>query len=99
MRMRISQAAAVDLEGIWSYTVEHWSVEQADTYLNGILDAFDAIVRDPEIGKDFGHVREGYLGLKVTSHIVFYRLDRGAHAVEIIRVLHGRMDLENRLTP
>ena len=97
--MRVSQAAAIDLEGIWSYTVEHWSVEQADTYLNGILDAFDAILRDPLIGKDFGHVREGYLGLKVASHIVFYRLDHAAKAIEIIRVLHGRMDLEHRLTP
>ncbi len=99
MRLRVSQAAAVDLEGIWSYTVEHWSVEQADTYLNGILDAFDTIVRDPAIGMDFGHVREGYLGLKVGSHVVFYRLDLTANAIEIIRVLLGRMDLENRLTP
>lgn len=99
MRLRVSQAAAVDLEGIWSYTVEHWSVEQADAYLNGILDAFDDIVRDPAIGKDFGHVREGYLGLKVAAHIVFYRLESNAKAVEIMRVLHGRMDLENRLTP
>lgn len=99
MKLMVRQAAAVDLEGLWSYTVEHWSVEQADTYLNGILDTFDAIVRDPAIGKDFGHVREGYLGFKVGSHVVFYRLDRTANAIEIIRVLHGRMDLENRLTP
>lgn len=99
MKLKVRQAAAVDLEGIWSYTVEHWSVEQADTYLNVILDAFDAIVRDPAIGKEFGHVREGYLGLKVASHVVFYRLDRTANAIEIIRVLHGRMDLENRLDP
>lgn len=99
MKLKVSQAAADDLEGIWSYTVEHWSVEQADTYLNGILDAFDDIVHDPTIGKEFGHVREGYLGLKIGSHIVFYRLDRSVHAVEIVRVLHGRMDLENRLNP
>lgn len=99
MRLRVSQAAAVDLEGIWSYTVEHWSVEQADAYVNGILDALDDIVRAPAIGKDFGHVREGYFGLKVVAHIVFYRLDSNTKAVEIIRVLHGRMDLENRLSP
>lgn len=99
MKLKVSQAATVDLEGIWSYTVEHWSVEQADTYLNAILDAFEDIVHSPAIGKDFGHVREGYLGLKVASHIVFYRFDRDAQVIEIIRVLHGRMDLENRLTP
>ncbi|MBL7939707.1 MAG: type II toxin-antitoxin system RelE/ParE family toxin [Flavobacteriales bacterium] len=99
MILKVSQAAADDLEGIWLYTVDRWSEEQADTYLNGILDVFDEIVHDPTIGKDFGQVREGYLGLKVGSHIVFYRLDHAANALEIIRVLHGRMDLENRLEP
>ena len=99
MKLKVGQAAADDLEGIWSYTVEHWSVEQVDNYLNGILDTFEDIVRDPMIGMAFGHVREGYLGLKVGSHIVFYRLDRTANAIGIIRVLHGRMDLVNRLTP
>ncbi|HEY0976207.1 MAG TPA: type II toxin-antitoxin system RelE/ParE family toxin [Flavobacteriales bacterium] len=99
MKLKVSQAAADDLEDIWSYTAEHWSLEQADRYLGLILDAFDHIVHDPTIGKYFGHAREGYLGLKVGSHIVFYRPGRAANAMEIIRVLHGRMDLENRLTP
>ena len=99
MKLKVSQAAADDLEGIWSYTVEHWSIEQADRYLILILDAFDNIRHKRTFGKDFGHVREGYLGLKVGSHMIFYRLDHAANAIEIIRVLHGRMDLENRLTP
>lgn len=99
MKLKVSQAAADDLEGIWSYTVDHWSVEQADRYVNLILDAFDNILQKPTTGKDFGHVREGYLGLKVGSHMIFYRLDHAANALEIIRVLHGRMDLENQLTP
>ncbi|MCB9179655.1 MAG: type II toxin-antitoxin system RelE/ParE family toxin [Flavobacteriales bacterium] len=97
MNLKVSQAAADDLEGIWSYTVDHWSIEQADRYLNLILDAFDDILHKPATGKDFGHVREGYLGLKVGSHMIFYRLDHAANVLEIIRVLHGRMDLGNQL--
>ncbi len=99
MRLKVGQAATDDLEGIWLYTAEHWSTEQADRYLHLILDAFDQIKRAPRAGKDFGHVREGYFGLKAGSHMIFYRLDPAANAIEIIRVLHGRMDLENRLTP
>lgn len=99
MRLKVSQAAADDLEEIWSYTVEHWSVEQADRYLNLILDAFDNIEHDPGTGRDFGHVREGYRGLKIASHIVFFRPANSSNAIEIIRVLHGRMDLDNLLTP
>lgn len=99
MRLIVSRAAADDLEGIWLYTVEHWSVEQADRYVRLILDAFDRIKRDPGAGKTFGHVRLGYLGLKAGSHVVFYRPNHTDRTIEIIRVLHGQMDPESRLKP
>jgi toxin ParE1/3/4 len=97
MKLSVSQAATDDLESIWLYTVEHWSVEQADRYVSLLLDAFDQILRDPGAGKDFGRVRDGYLGVNAGSHLIFYRLNKADQAVEIIRVLHGRMDLEERL--
>lgn len=99
MKLKVSQAAADDLEGIWSYTVEHWSAEQADRYLNLILDALDHILIEPRSGRDFGHVRKGYLAMTAGSHLIFYRLDPMGDAVEVIRVLHGKMDLETRLKP
>ncbi len=97
MKLNVRRAATDDLKSIWLYTAEHWSVEQADLYVNLILDGFDHVLRDPSAGKDFGHVREGYFGLKVGSHLIFYRQDGVATAIEIIRVLHGRMDIEERL--
>lgn len=99
MRLKVGQAAADDLGDIWRYTVQHWSVEQADRYVNVILDGFELVLRDPGAGKDFGHVREGYRGLKTGSHLVFYRVDVAANVIKIVRVLHGRLDLENRLNP
>lgn len=99
MNLRVSQAATDDLESIWLYTVEHWSVEQADRYVGLILDAFDGILLEPLAGKDFGHVREGYWGIKAGAHLIFYRVNEVDQAIEIIRVLHGRMDLETRLNP
>lgn len=98
MKLNVSQAATDDLEGIWLYTAEHWSMEQADRYVNLILDGFDHVGRDPSAGKDFRHVREGYFGMKVGSHLIFYRQDRTANTIEIIRVLHGRMNLDERLS-
>lgn len=99
MKLKVSRAAADDLEGIWLYTVEHWSVEQADRYVSLILDAFDQLLRDPAAGKDYGHIRDGYLAMKAGSHLVFYKPNEVEEAVVIIRVLHGRMDLESRLNP
>ncbi len=99
MKLKVSRAAADDLEGIWLYTVEHWSVEQADRYLGLILDAFDLILHDPKAGKDHKNVREGYLAMKAGSHLVFYKRNEAERTIEIIRVLHGRMDPESRLSP
>lgn len=99
MKLKVSRAAADDLEGIWLYTVEKWSLEQADRYLGLLLDGFELIRNDPVRGRDFFQVRKGYWCLNAGAHLIFYRLDEAAHEVEIVRILHERMDIENRLNP
>ena len=99
MRLKVSQAAANDLEGIWLYTLEHWSLEQADRYLGLLMEGSELIRTDPACGRDYSHVREGYWCLKVGAHVIFYRLNEAHDAIEVVRVLHRRMDLETRLSP
>lgn len=99
MKLKVSNAAADDLEGIWLYTVEHWSVEQADRYLNLLLDGFELVRNDPKRGRDFAHVRKDYWFLNVGAHLIFYRVNEADSELEVIRILHERMDLENRLEP
>ena len=99
MRLKVSHAAKEDLESIWLYTVEHWSMEQADRYVNLIADGFDAILNDPKAGRDCGELRKGYRRTKVGSHLIFYRLDDADQEIEIVRVLHEQMDIEGRLGP
>lgn len=96
MGYKISVKAAEDIEHIWLYTVEHWSVEQADRYVNLIFDEIEYIAANPDAGKDFNHVRKNYRCTKVKSHLIFYRPGE-KQTVEIIRILHERMDIENRL--
>ena len=97
MRYRISSEAQKDIEGIWLYTSETWSVDQADRYYHLIFDEIEFIAENPTSGKDYGHVREGYYRTKVKSHFIFYRIDEADGVVEIIRVLHQQMDIGNRL--
>lgn len=97
MKYKISLLASQDLENIWLYTFENWSIEQADRYLNLIMDEIEYIALKPDSGFDFGAVRKGYFRSKVKSHIIFYRIDQKMDTVEIIRILHQRMDLESRL--
>ncbi len=97
MNFRLSVKAAEDIENIWLYTVENWSAGQADRYINLIFDEIEYLSENPGSGKDVGHIRKGYQSAKVMSHIIFYRATSNQKTIEIIRVLHQRMDIENRL--
>ena len=91
----ISEKAVSDLEEIWLYTVQKWSVEQADRYYNLIFDEINYICRNINTGKSMKDVRKGYLASKVKSYLIFFRVSNDT--LEIIRILHERMDIKNRL--
>jgi toxin ParE1/3/4 len=97
MGYKISAKAAEDIENIWLYTFENWSLEQADRYLDLIFNEIDYLASNPTAGKDFSQVRKNYRCSKVKSHIVFYRYTESQDNIEIIRILHQRMDIESRL--
>ncbi|OUL60518.1 type II toxin-antitoxin system RelE/ParE family toxin [Flavobacterium sp. AJR] len=97
MNYKISNEASYDLEKIWLYTVENWSIEQADRYLNLIIDEIEYLCLKPNSGKNFEHIRKGYLRTEVKSHLIFYRINTKQNELEIIRILHQMMDIENQL--
>ena len=92
----ISEEALKDIDNIWLYTAENWSLEQADRYFNLILDEIEYISENFEAGRDIGLIRKGYRYSKVKSHLIFYKKSKSGK-IEIIRVLHEKMDIENRL--
>lgn len=98
MKYIVSKEASADLENIWLYTFKNWSLEQADRYLLLILDEFNYLSKDPYSGKDRNDIREGYRSSKVKSHIIFYTIKNQVAQLQIVRVLHERMDLPNRLS-
>lgn len=91
----ISKKAIADLEEIWLYTGEKWSIQQADRYYNLIFEEINYIFRNSTTGKSMEHVRKGYRVSKVKSHLIFYRVIN--EQIEVIRILHERMDIESRL--
>ena len=94
MNVKISKEAESDLEKIWMYTFENWSIEQAERYLNLIFDEIDYLCLQPNSGFDFGNIRKGYWRSKVKSHFIFYKINEKQNEIENIRVLHEMMDIE-----
>lgn len=97
MNIRISVEAQKDLEEIWLYTYEEWSANQADRYFNLLMDEIEFICQNPKSGIDYGAIRKGYYKARVKSHFIFYKINKRRNEIEIIRILHQMMDIDNRL--
>ncbi len=93
----INEKALEDINKIWIYTEENWSEEQAERYYNLIFDEIEYIVTNFEMARDFENVRKNYKYSKVKSHLIFFKKTK-ANEIEIIRILHERMDIENQLS-
>jgi toxin ParE1/3/4 len=91
----ISKKAIADLEEIWLYTADKWSIVQADRYYNLIFDEIAFICKSPETGKQMDDIRKNYRAAKVKSHLIFFKVEN--EIVQIVRILHERMDIKSRL--
>ena len=93
----LRQKAINDLNDIWDYTFEKWSAKQADKYYATIKLACNGIGKDPDVGKEYYGINKNLLGLKSGKHIIFYK-SISEDKIEVIRILHERMDLKKRIT-
>jgi len=93
----LRQKAIDDLNDIWYYTFEKWSEKQADKYYATIKIACLRIGENPEVGKEYYGISKNLLGLKSGKHIIFYK-SLSESEIEVIRIIHERMDLKNRLS-
>jgi toxin ParE1/3/4 len=95
-KYRISQQAIEDLDKIWIYTFKNWSKEQADRYYDLIIAEIEFIADNFMTGKSAEQTRKNYRVTKIKSHLVFYRKVEN-DIVEIVRILHQRMDIKKQL--
>ena len=91
---RLSPLAEADLEEIWLYTFQQWSMEQADDYLSNLIAAIEGLASGRKTGQKTD-VREGYWKYHAGAHVVYFR--RSDTGIDVIRVLHGRMDVGKHL--
>ena len=96
-KYELTNEAVVDLNGIWEYTLENWSENQADRYYDMLLAICQDIANNPELGKNYDGIKSELFGLKANRHVIFYRKSE-SNPIEITRILHERMDLKKRIT-
>lgn len=92
----LTNEAIRDLSNIWNYTFETWSERQADIYYTMLVEHFQLIANNPSLGKSYYKITPNLFGLKAKRHIIFYRRPIN-ESIQIVRILHQRMDLEKRV--
>jgi len=97
MKYKITKEALNDLEKIWLYTFETWSLKQADHYFDLLMNEIEYLSENPKSGKDYSEIRKDYFRSRVKSHFIFYRINTKNEDIEIIRILHQQMDISSRL--
>ncbi len=92
----LRQEAIDDLNNIWIYTFRNWSESQADKYYEAIEFACEQIGLNPKLGKEYNKIRKELFGVRTGKHIIFYQI-LNKNEIEVVRILHEKMDLMNRL--
>jgi toxin ParE1/3/4 len=93
LRLIWSADANEDLISIWQYGVEEWSEEIAEKHLFEIEHMCGRLIETPMLGKLRDEIIAGMKSIAVRPHVVFYHLSKGA--VEVVRILHQRSDVDD----
>ncbi|SEF55737.1 type II toxin-antitoxin system RelE/ParE family toxin [Nitrosomonas ureae] len=92
----LTQKARTDMLSIGRYTRKQWGKVQQRRYLSQLDSTFHDLADNPTSGRACDGIRVGYYKYGVGKHVIFYR-----HAekdrIEIVRILHHRMDIEQHV--
>ena len=96
-KYHFNRKAIEDLNGIWYYTANVWSEEQADLYYNQIIHECNNIITNPRrLTLNYNDISDNLYGRRVNKHIIFYRVMLNGDIL-IVRILHSKMDLKRRI--
>ena len=92
----LTRAAKSDLKSIAAYTQRMWGKEQRRIYLRQFDNSFHMLAETPDVGIKYDFIKLGYKKFPNASHLIFYRC-LSDDQIEIVRILHKRMDAQARL--
>ena len=82
-----SASARRDLNDIVDYTIAQWGVEQADAYVDGLI---ELLVANPGLGREEPALAPQIRSFRYQSHRLYYH--SVSDPLSVIRVLHVRRD-------
>lgn len=93
--LRLTEAAATDLEEIALYGLQNFGARQTLRYRDGLKIRLTQIAETPLLYPAVDHIRPGYRRSVYECHVVYYKIDAQGGVV-IVRIL-GQQDALRRL--
>jgi toxin ParE1/3/4 len=91
----VSDRAQRDIEQIGDFTKGEWGEKAWRRYKDLLMRRMSALRARPSAGRARDDLKAGYRSLLCGSHVIFFR--ETDSSVEVVRVLHQRMDIRSRL--
>lgn len=89
-RFRKAPQADLDLDSIWEFIASD-SIRAAEKQIERIGDILEMLVENPLAGRERRELRADLRSFPVGNYVIFYiPLHDG---IEVIRVMHGRQDI------
>ncbi len=91
----LTRRAHRDMALIGQFTQNRWGPAQRNRYLDGLVEVFTALAKNPHLGRPRGTIKPGLLSYVYMRHVIYFRVaDCG---IEVLRILHQRMDAAEQL--
>ncbi|WP_369293116.1 type II toxin-antitoxin system RelE/ParE family toxin [Stappia sp. MMSF_3263] len=90
VQYQLTPKALEDLDEVWRYTAETWSLDQADHYIDRLAQAFEMITSMPTLARERTEFEPPVYIHPHQSHLVIYTLTNDR--IDIVRILGGRQN-------
>jgi len=90
LKVELSVAAEEDLLAAWNY-ISHDDMDAADALLDRVAEVCRKLSEWPDLGRERPELGRDMRSFPVETHVVYYRVRSD---VEVVRVLHGRRDVD-----
>jgi toxin ParE1/3/4 len=102
--VRLARQAELDIEGILAWTEVHFGIQQAQSYLEVLTLALEALTEGPDVvgAKQRNDIQPNIRLLHVARHgkrgrhYVVFRVSE-KNRIEVLRIIHDSMDLARHL--
>ena len=92
----LTRSAEKDLADIANYTLETWGEKHLEIYRHRLEERLALLLDFPELGRNHPMLRSDFRYVVEGKHYIFYR--RVGADIEILRFLHCRSDIINKLS-